>query len=239
MHRPRSLQRGFTLIELLVALALLAIASSIAFQGLSSIGIHRDRVDAQRVRSMQLERTVAQLQADIDMLAVSTQQTAQPLPPAVQRRGDSLLLLRRPRLVQGQMDNAVEVVRYHVSAGQLQRSVLGRAIDPLTLLAAARDPEVSGRSSLAMLREATGLQMQIWQEGQWQPMPAEEQTSGQQLSAASTDPAATGPSSGADTSAGASAGTLPIKPLPRAIKLRVDLSEGRSIERVFLIEGTA
>jgi prepilin-type N-terminal cleavage/methylation domain-containing protein len=236
-------ERGFTLIELLVALALLAVASSLAWQGLSSIGNHRDRVEAQRARSMQIERTIAQLQADIDMLVVSATPTTQPLPPSAQRRGDSLLLLRWPRQMQGQLDSSVELVSYKVKAGQLQRTVLGRAIDPLGVLAAASDPETAERKGLAVLRSAVKLQMQIWQDGQWQPMPAEEPAADTQKNDNPRDPVAKNPVEGKD---GAETGTntvspgaTPARPLPRAIKLQIELTEGRSIERVFLIQGAA
>jgi general secretion pathway protein J len=206
--------RGFTLIELLVALSLLAVTSALAWRGIAAVGEHRDRVEAQRLRSIQLERLFAQLQADVDMLASTQGTVVQTSTPPLQRRGDALLLLRRPRLADGaSAGTAIEVVRYQVQGGELHRSVLGRANDVLSLVALIADPPLTPPVDHALLPGAGALTADGWFDAQWRPLPQ------QQLD---------------EQTAGADAGPAQV---PRALRVRITLGNERSLERLFLVEG--
>jgi prepilin-type N-terminal cleavage/methylation domain-containing protein len=169
---------GFTLIELLVALSLLAITSALAFRGLTAVGEHRNRVEGQRLRSVQVEQTFAQLQADVDHLITMSAATTGPSAPPVMQRIDGVVLLRRPRALvadkatQASTNEAtIDAVRYQANASGLVRTVLGRARDPLDLvgrvMAAAVTTNEEGKttdglSSVTLLPEARGIEVLAW-----------------------------------------------------------------------------
>lgn len=171
-------QRGFTLVELLVALALLAITSALAFRGITAVGEHRNRVEGQRLRSVQIEQTFSQLQADMDhLMTMSGASSSLSAPPLIQR-ADGIILLRRPRalvadtVTQATANEAtIDVIRYQTSSNGLVRTVLGRARDPIDLVgrilmapvtANEKGESTDGLSRVTLLPEARAIQALAW-----------------------------------------------------------------------------
>lgn len=225
---------GFTLVELLVALAILAITSALAFRGIAAVGEHRNRVESQRLRSVQIEQTFAQLQADIDHLINMSGAGAAASLLAVTQRVDGLILLRKPRVLvddaagkAATTEAAIEVIRYQTSSAGLARAVLGRARDPLDLqlrlLGQAGDINVSQEntrnasraSSVTLLPEARSIEVLAWSKpanatnvpgGDWQPLAEFNQLNNSREDKTTTNaPAATATAPAAAASAPASA----------------------------------
>jgi prepilin-type N-terminal cleavage/methylation domain-containing protein len=169
---------GFTLVELLVALALLAITSALAFRGITSVGEHRNRVEGQRLRSVQIEQTFAQLQADMDHLMTMTGATAGTGIAPLQQRVDGLILLRRPRALVADTvtqatanDATIDAVRYQATSSGLVRTLLGRGRDPIdmqgrvlnaTVISDSTGKATEGLSQVTLLPEARGLALLVW-----------------------------------------------------------------------------
>ncbi len=164
--------------ELLVALALLAITSALAFRGISAVGEHRNRVEAQRLRSVQVEQTFAQIQADVDHLMSMSATTSSQTAPPVMQRVDGVILLRRPRalvadtVTQATANEAtIDAIRYQASPNGLVRTVLGRARDPIDLLGRVLKAVVTtneqgvstdGLSRVTLLPEARAIEIMAW-----------------------------------------------------------------------------
>jgi prepilin-type N-terminal cleavage/methylation domain-containing protein len=176
--RARTSHSGFTLIELLVALALLAITSALAFRGITSVGEHRNRVEGQRLRSVQIEQTFAQLQADMDHLMTMTGATSGTGISPIQQRIDGLILLRRPRALVADTvtqatanDATIDAVRYQATSTGLVRTLLGRGRDPIdmqgrvlnaTVISDSTGKATEGLSQVTLLPEARGLALLVW-----------------------------------------------------------------------------
>jgi len=63
-------QRGFTLIELMVAMAIFAIMSLMAYQGMQSVFSTREQTDAESKRLQAIQMTFLDLQRDLEFISV-------------------------------------------------------------------------------------------------------------------------------------------------------------------------
>jgi prepilin-type N-terminal cleavage/methylation domain-containing protein len=257
-------QLGFTLVELLVALALLAITSALAFRGITSVGEHRNRVEAQRLRSVQIEQTFAQLQADVDhLISMSGTPSSQAAPPAMQRT-DGYLFLRRPRALVtdsvtqvNSKEVTIDAIRYQATSTGLVRTVLGRARDPLDLVARVLKATVilndqgeatDGLSRVSLLPEARAIEVLAWSKpvsngvlpgGDWialndfnntfnNPQNTTQVVPSPPAAASAPASAPSAPTTGLPNPAGSTAET------PRALKVRIKLESGAILERIYM-----
>jgi prepilin-type N-terminal cleavage/methylation domain-containing protein len=261
MRKPVRAQFGFTLVELLVALALLAITAALSFRGLTAVGEHRNRVEGQRLRSVQIEQTFAQLQADVDhLMSMSGTPSSQAAPPAMQRT-DGYLFLRRPRvlindsLTQSNSNEAIiDAIRYQATNTGLVRSVVGRARDPIDLLARVLKATVilndqgeatDGLSRVTLLPEARAIEVLAWS----LPLSKGAISGGDWIALNDFNNAFNNPQTttqGAPTptptaSVPASSPSAPVPGLPgstaetpRALKVRIKLENGAILERIYM-----
>ncbi len=89
MHRPAPRAGGFTLIEVLVAMAVMAIMSLMAWQGVDGIVRSRDTNQSHLERTLRLETVIAQWEQDLAALQDST------VVPALSCDGQSVRMTRR------------------------------------------------------------------------------------------------------------------------------------------------
>jgi prepilin-type N-terminal cleavage/methylation domain-containing protein len=264
MSRAKAHASGFTLVELLVALALLAITAALSFRGITAVGEHRNRVEAQRLRSVQIEQTFAQLQADMDHLMPMTgAASGNSLAPVVQR-SDGLILLRRPRALLADTvtlttvgEATIDAVRYQATSSGLVRTVLGRGRDPLdlqgrvlggTVLTDATGKATDGISQVTLLPEARGLELQVWSQpiaatltpgGAWIALAQFNEANNNAANTNQNAAAAPPPASASAPASGASAPATPVQPAatvasPRAVKIGVTLENGAILERIYM-----
>jgi general secretion pathway protein J len=212
----RSKVAGFTLIELLIALALLALTATLAWRGLDIVTRQRDALQVREALTQDMQRTVAQIQADFDYLIDPRTLGAGVNLEAVQERDGVLTLLRSPR--NGGAD--IEMVRYVVFKGKLKR-VSFKLPDAIAVFAAVNNGELGAKDAKNLLDAQGELKVEVWRDAgasgkRWAPL---------------ADPNAT-PSAAEGT---------PVAPPARmqAIRLKFTLSEGRALEKVFLLERSA
>ena len=211
-------QRGFTLIELLVALALLALTATLAWRGLDIVTRQRDSLQAREALTQDMQRSFAQLQADFDYLIDPRNLGAGVNTEAVLERDGVLTLLRSPR--NGSAE--IEMVRYVVFKGKLKR-VSFKVPDALAVFAAINNGELGAKDAKNLLEAQGDLQLEAWRESgiaarRWAPINA------------GVAPAPAPVAEGAPAA-------LPSRIL--AVRLRVTVSEGRTLEKVFLLERSA
>ncbi len=264
ISKPMHTHVGFTLVELLVALALLAITAALSFRGLSAVGEHRNRVEGQRLRSVQIEQTFAQLQADVDhLMSMSGTSSGQSAPPATQRT-DGYLFLRRPRaLVTDSVTQAnsnevtIDAIRYQATSRGLVRTVLGRARDPLDLVARVLKATIvlndqgeatEGLSRVTLLPEARAMEVLAWSVpvskgavpgGDWITLNDFNNTFNNPQTTTQVVPQPVTTASAPASAPSAPATGLPNPPgstaeTPRALKVRVTLENGAILERIYM-----
>jgi general secretion pathway protein J len=142
--RRRAASAGFTLVEMLVAVAIFAIASALAFGGLSALTRARSQLDAQNERLGRLQFAVGLIERDLRSAVARGVRDAYgaPLPPLLGASGRIELsrlgqanALALPRA-------AIERVGYRLEAATLRRdryAVLDRVPSSLPLTDALLD----------------------------------------------------------------------------------------------------
>ena len=154
---------GFTLIELLIAITILAVVAILAWRGLDQIVLGRQRVS----QAMADERVIAQAldQIGSDTRAAATDDDAGGAPAI--RVGSGVLQILRYRDLPGRAPR-LQVIRYHLSNGQLTRL----ASPPLAtagavrgaLRAADRDGDGSW-SSIVLMQGVKTMESRAWVDG--------------------------------------------------------------------------
>ncbi|MFC0136209.1 type II secretory pathway component PulJ [Massilia eurypsychrophila] len=157
--------RGFTLVELLVAISILAMVAVLGWRGLD--GIVRARValtDQMEVtRGMQL--AFAQMQSDAEHMAEGALLDKRAY---LQAGVDRLTLVRTSYIENEAM--RLQVVSYRVQDGMLTRreSASTRDLMQLDVLWQAAISDVDPTPPVTLQAGVTGMQVDTWQQNQWQ-----------------------------------------------------------------------
>lgn len=200
--------RGFTLLELLVAISVLSVVSVIAWRGLDSLVVTRERLEPEvdETRAMlvafgQLERDLSQV-ANPDFLGLGS-------PPLNVRPADGAMMIEVARVAPAVPDRATEVqtVYYRIVDGTLVR----QATPPLPYFQASSAEALESARLLGNLRS---MEVRVWRTGTgWVPP------------GTSTEGAA---------APGAPTPTARNQPAP-GIEVTLTRIDGRTYRRVFLV----
>lgn len=162
-RRPRSRRAaaarrargGFTLLELLVAITILAFIAVISWRALSSLTATRERLEPQNDQVRALLGAFGQMEIDLSHVPVNN--TLYPLPTQavhvqLEEGQRSLQILRLADAPDGTRASAVQLVRYRIHEGRLERQAapaqrfLGGdapvTLDTVTLVPAVDDLQI-------------------------------------------------------------------------------------------------
>jgi general secretion pathway protein J len=209
MMTTRALPRGFTLLELLVAISVLAIVSMIAWRGLDSLLVTRERLEPEgdEVRALltafgQLERDLAQVTTPA-VFGLSTS----PVLVRASSQGPVLEILRiAPTTVVA--PTSVQTVFWRVADGALLRQVSA----PRRSFEAAEGEQLA---SAPLLSKVKSMRVRMWRDVAW------------------VDPLAVGAAEPPPTAAPGTPGLL--VPVPQGVELTVERTDGRIFRRVLLV----
>lgn len=167
---PSSLRkRGFTLIELLVAVAVLAIVAVLGWRGLDGIVRSRQALTEQMEQTRGIQLAFAQLQSDLDHLALRKQLRLRENMSADTAR----FALVRTVLEEGE-PTRLQVVSYRIGDGVLTRreSLSTRDLLRLDILWQAALNNTDDSPGVVLQSGVDTMTARIWRDGGWQPMPA-------------------------------------------------------------------
>lgn len=199
---------GFTLLELLVAITVLSIVSLIAWRGLDSLMVTRERLEPEVDDVRALLTVFGQLERDLS-------QIAQPAflgldeSPLIARVADGAMLLEMARVAPGAADQpiAVQTVYYRVVEGTLLR----QATPPLAHFAPTQADQFE---TARLLANVTTMDVRLWRQGAGWLAPGETPD-------ASATPGVPPPQSAGLLAAG--------------VEVTLTRSNGRAYRRVFLV----
>lgn len=115
---------GFTLLELLVAITILAFIAVIAWRGLSSLTATRERLEPQNEQVRALLAGFGQMELDLAHVPVNSALYALPtqaIRVQVEEGQRTLQILRLADAPDGNRASAVQLVRYRIHEGRLER----------------------------------------------------------------------------------------------------------------------
>ncbi|CAN7666788.1 prepilin-type N-terminal cleavage/methylation domain-containing protein [Pseudoduganella sp. LjRoot289] len=167
-----SRRRGFTLIELLVAVAVLAIVAVLGWRGLDGIVRSRQALTEQMEQTRGIQLAFAQLQSDLDHLALRKQLRSRENMSADTGR----FALVRTVLEEGE-PTRLQVVTYRIVDGVLTRreSLPTRDLLRLDILWQAALNNTDDIPGVVLQSAVDTMAARIWRDGGWQPIPAEAQ----------------------------------------------------------------
>lgn len=165
-------KRGFTLIELLVAVAVLAIVAVLGWRGLDGIVRSRQALTEQMEQTRGIQLAFAQMQSDLDHLALRKQLRLRENILADTGR----LALVRTVLEEGE-PTRLQVVTYRILDGVLTRreSLPTRELLQLDILWQAALNNTDNTPGVVLQSGVDTMSARIWRDGGWQPVPAEAQ----------------------------------------------------------------
>ena len=166
-------KRGFTLIELLVAVAVLAIVAVLGWRGLDGIVRSRQALTEQMEQTRGIQLAFAQLQSDLDHLALRKQLRSRENLAADSRR---FALIRT--VLEESEPTRLQVVTYRIVDGVLSRreSLPTRDLLQLDTLWQAALNNTDDTPAVVLQSAVDTMTARVWRDGGWQPVPAEAQS---------------------------------------------------------------
>ena len=202
---------GFTLVEVLVALLIMAVVAGMGWQGVSAMTQAREIATAASERALRLATVVAQWEQDLAAVYDS------PQVPGLSFDGAALRIVRR-------FDDGVGVVVWSVRQGVWRRwpgAVVTRQGDLQQAWLASQQLQGPEPGQLRLLEAVGEWQIYFWRDQGW----SNAQSSGDVQTPVQV-PGAPGGTPGA-------APVAQVK-LPLAVRLQIDLPEGRLLRDVLL-----
>ncbi len=204
--RPR-LPRGFTLLELLVAITVLSIVSMIAWRGLDSLVLTRERLEPESDEVRALLATFGQMERDLAQIVTPSLVGLSSSPVVVRASSQGPVLeVLRTAANDGRAPTALQTVFYRVDDGRLIR----QASAPRRTLAAQPEEQLS---SARLLDRVKGIRIRLWRDVAWvDPL------------VGGAEPPTPPPN-------------LPgvVVPVPQGVEIVVERNDGRLFRRVLLV----
>lgn len=204
--RPRP-PRGFTLLELLVAITVLSIVSMIAWRGLDSLVLTRERLEPESDEVRALLAAFGQMERDLAQIVTPSLVGLSSSPVVVRASSQGPVLeVLRTAANDGRAPTALQTVFYRVDDGRLIR----QASAPRRTLAAQAEEQLS---SARLLDRVKGIRIRLWRDVAW----ADPLIGG-------AEPPAPPPN-------------LPgvVVPVPQGVEIVVERNDGRLFRRVLLV----
>lgn len=195
--------RGFTLVEVLVAMLMMAILSTITWQGLDSILRARDASKAALDRTQRLATIIAQWEQDLQAL-----HETQALPAALQFDGRTVRMTRR-------VEGGVALVVWSLRSGSWQRWVgpaSTRMVDLQEAWIASQGLLGNEPGHLTLSEGASDWQIYFHRGGAW------------------TNAQSTGDATAAPATPGVRGAATAVEALPAAVRLVISL-DGKTLTR--------
>lgn len=206
---PARNRRGFTLLELLVAISVLAIVSMIAWRGLDSLLMTRERLEPESDEIRAILTTFGQLERDLAQITTPAVFGLRGSPVDVRAGPDGPVLeILRVAPTTTTAPTSVQNVFWRVADGQLVRQVSAprRSLD---------SDDAEQLSTAPLLKNVRAIRLRVWREVAWvDPL----------APGAASPPPMLPPGAPSD-----------LVQLPQGIELVVERTDGREFRRVLLV----
>lgn len=211
-------QRGFTLVEVLVALLMMALLTTLAWQGMD--GVMRARDDSRQIidRTTRLSTVLAQWEQDLQAV-VDTEAV-----PAIAFDGQTLRLTRRT-------ERGVALVAWSLRSGSWQRWTappFQRSGELQEAWLGSQQLQGVEPGHLTLMKGASQWQVYFARDGSW----TNAQSTGNLQPAAGSPPAAAPPAQPGSAPAAAASAPAPVlrDALPDAVRLQITI-DGKTLTR--------